>query len=150
MLAATAHRKYHFHTLVCAIRSTSASCHGGNVRFSLKDNYRMSETLFFPGWEAEISAKCRKCTDSLSGKHWRLFVTFRGATIRAATQLWHNAECDNLYPFGFFLSLLGSTALLPTLVCFGRLLLPSVTYFKSTALKRSIWLKFAKLNICML
>uniref|UniRef100_A0A672YQN4 Mohawk homeobox b n=1 Tax=Sphaeramia orbicularis TaxID=375764 RepID=A0A672YQN4_9TELE len=33
----------------CAICSASASCHGGNVQSSLKDNYRMSETLFFPG-----------------------------------------------------------------------------------------------------
>ncbi len=59
MLAAAAHRKYHFHILECAICSASASCHGGNVQSSLKDNYRMSETLFFPGWEVETSAKCR-------------------------------------------------------------------------------------------
>ena len=48
-LAAATHHKYHFHTLECAICSASASCHGGNVQFSLKDNYTMSETLFFPG-----------------------------------------------------------------------------------------------------
>lgn len=86
MLAAATRRKYHFHILGCAIRSTSASHHGGNVQSSLKDNYRMSETLLFPEWVVETSGERR----SLEAAE-----TFRRATARAATQLWDNAERDH-------------------------------------------------------
>lgn len=42
--------------------------------FGLKDNYRMSETLFFPRWEVETSVE---------------------EAVRAATQPQHNAEPKN-------------------------------------------------------
>ena len=108
----TAHHKYNFHILECAICSASTSCHGGNVQSSLKDNYRMSETLFFPGWEVGTSAK----TDQFVSKAPKTF--HRGIVrLRAATHLWVNAERDPLSIWLFPALFEGVWALLFWLMC---------------------------------
>lgn len=124
VLAAAAHRKYHFHILECAICSASASCHGGNVQSSLKDNYRMSETLFFPGWEVETSAKTSKWS-SLSVKHWRRFVEWLSELPLTCETT--QSKISNIH-LAFPISIWGCSFVSLTHVLFGSLLLPSVTF----------------------
>lgn len=67
MLAATGRCKYHFHTLECAIRSTSASCHGGKVWSSWRTITERLRTFYSSqGEKLELRPKKREESEDVS------------------------------------------------------------------------------------